>query len=301
MQMQELIYAAALARYQSFTKAAEALFVSQPALSQAIRRLEERLGVKLFVREPSCVYMTEAGEVFVREAEQILRMTDRLTETMRTYQQTKELNIGISAFYGEHYLPKIIPVFHALCPDVKLVITEDVSHQLELHAEENRVDVSLVPFPLSVTTLACRILKEEQLYLALPQDHPYAKTHPPMTEVHLNDFRDERWILSKKTQRITQTAMRFFDVAGFAPNIVYETLNWATILNMICVGEGIGFIPDVVLESAEQRGVVCYRLAGDCGQRNYAAVYREDNPRRREILLFIDACSRVLCEAVEKA
>ena len=293
MQMQEMMYAVSVAHHQSFTKAAEALFVSQPALSQAIRRLEKRLGVKLFVREPNSVYPTEAGLVFVREAEQILRMTDRLSETMRMYLHTQELNIGISSFYGEHYLPKIIPEFHALCPDVKLVITEDVSAQLEILAEENRVDVSLVPFPLSVTSLACRILKEEQIYLALPHDHPYAATHPAMTEVHINDFRNERWILSKKTQRITQTAMRFFEAAGFDPNIVYETLNWATILNMIHIGEGIGFIPDVILDSAEQSGVVCYRLAGGWGQRNYAAIYREEHPKRKEIQLFIEACIRV--------
>ena len=133
MQLQEMRYAVAVMEHRSFTKAADALFVSQPALSQSIGRLEHELNTILFIRDRNHLYPTQAGILFVEEAKRILQMADDLRETMRGLCRTTTLSVGISNYYGQHYLPKIVPRFHEQCPEINVTFTEEIINDLSGH------------------------------------------------------------------------------------------------------------------------------------------------------------------------
>ena len=125
MQLQEMRYIVTLAEQKNFSRAAKILYVSQPALSQAIKRLEEQLGVTLFVREVNNVYPTEAGSFAVKHAKTILEMTDYLTEGLNQFRDVNCLHIGISNNYNKYYRTVSYAIyqtcfrFKKLCRSVK--------------------------------------------------------------------------------------------------------------------------------------------------------------------------------------
>ena len=293
MQLQEMRYAVAVMEHRSFTKAADALFVSQPALSQSIGRLEHELNTILFIRDRNHLYPTQAGILFVEEAKRILQMADDLRETMRGLCRTTTLSVGISNYYGQHYLPKIVPRFHEQCPEINVTFTEEISLTLETLTVDKRLDLAMVPFPIMKEELQSSVLKEEELYLALPEFHPWAQTHEPLTMVSLSDFKDDGWVFLNKKQRVAALAYQLCEVAGFSPRVTFETMNWDTVINMISIGMGIGFVPDVILPLSDMQKIRCYRIAGGIAHRSYAAVWRADSPKLREIDCYIKACQSV--------
>jgi len=293
MQLQEMRYVVTLAEQKSFSKAAKILYVSQPALSQSIKRLEEQLGVTLFVREVNNVYPTEAGSFAVKHAKTILEMTDYLKDGLNQFRDVNCLHIGISTNYNKYYLPKIIPLFKTMCPDVKIEITEEKSQTLEQMTKEGKLDLCMLPSPFIYPELEHTVIKKEEILLALPTDHPYNRSHPSDTHVNLLDFKDENWIFLNRTHRFTMIALHICDVVGFHPNIIFESTSMDTVVNMIRVGEGIGFVADAVSFINPPDGMRFYHITGEEVYRDYAVVYQESSAKLREIQDFIRVCRTV--------
>ena len=109
--LREMKFAVTLAKARSFSNAARELYISQPSLSQAIKTLETELAVTLFDRKSATLRLTTAGELFVREATEILAMSDALEKDMRALSQSQTVSFGISPFYGRYYLPGCLPQF----------------------------------------------------------------------------------------------------------------------------------------------------------------------------------------------
>ena len=293
MQLQEMRYIVTLAEQKNFSRAAKILYVSQPALSQAIKRLEERLGVTLFVREVNNAYPTEAGSFAVKHAKTILEMTDYLTEGLNQFRDVNCLHIGISNNYNKYYLPKIIPTFKAMRPDIKVDITEEKSQILEQMTNEGKLDLCMLPSPFFYPELEHTVIKKEEILLALPSEHPYNHSHPSGTQVDLLDFRNENWIFLNRTHRFTRIALHICDVVGFQPNIIFESTSMDTVVNMIRVGEGIGFVADAVSFINPPDGIRFYHIAGEEVYRDYAVIYKKSAAKIREIQDFIHACRTV--------
>ena len=122
--LKDIEYIRAVAREGSFSAAAASCFISQPALSLAVKRLEQELGVSLFERSTHSVKLSTAGELFLSEGENILMLSSQLKERMVGLSQLKKGNIrmGISTFYSSYYLTRNLPSFYRLHPGIKIDI-----------------------------------------------------------------------------------------------------------------------------------------------------------------------------------
>lgn len=137
--LREMKFAVTLAKARSFSNAARELYISQPSLSQAIKTLETELAVTLFDRKSATLRLTTAGELFVREATEILAMSDALEKDMRALSQSQTVSFGISPFYGRYYLPGCLPQFKKNHPGVTVNVTECSSNDLEVLLSEKRL------------------------------------------------------------------------------------------------------------------------------------------------------------------
>lgn len=166
MLLRHLNYFLAVAQYQSFTRAAHALHVSQPALSQQVRQLEDQLGAQLFDRNGRTVRLTDAGEVYLRYARQALQ---DLEEGRRAIHDVSDLSRGslrvaVAPTFTSYLIGPLVEAFHRRYPNVRLVMQEMLQERVETQLVEDELDIgiafekptsSAVEFqPLLVETLA---------------------------------------------------------------------------------------------------------------------------------------------------
>lgn len=285
MQLKDIEYIRAIAREGSFSAAAASCFISQPALSLAVKRLEQELGVSLFERSTHSVKLSTAGELFLSEGENILMLSSQLKERMVGLSQLKKGNIrmGISTFYSSYYLTRILPSFYRLHPGIKIDIVEDNSRNLEEMALKEEVDFSLIPLPLfHETALEYEILQQEQILFAIPAASPLRfKLKSSLSNdfpfLELSDAREENFIFLKPQQRFYRMGMELCREAGFSPKILYELTSWDAINMLIGCGMGVGFVPELVTERTQKniRQPIYCRILNQNTTRSYAVVYKK--------------------------
>ena len=159
-------------RLQSFSKAAQALGTTQPAVSLAIRELESHYGTKLFERMNRRVYLTPAGEALYQQAQNILRGFQQAEEQLR--QAPARLRVGANVTLGAARLPALLAQFRQRCPQVRLSALVANSREIEEGLLENRLDLGLVDnLTFSQHLRALPLFQEDMAALAVPGS-PYA-------------------------------------------------------------------------------------------------------------------------------
>ncbi|CAI6085701.1 LysR family transcriptional regulator [Cohnella sp. JJ-181] len=283
MQLRDIQYALMVAKELSFSKAAQKLSVSQPALSQCIKKLELELHAPLFFRENHTLKLTAAGELFVKEGGEILKRSQQLTQEISIIAGKREdnLRIGISPFYGNHYLPRMIPAFRRQHPQVKLDIVESYSANLEELIVNDELDFCMLPLPLHHREIEHLPIYQEQILLAIPPQHRlHAHLTPAMSNglpfMDLRLARNEPFVFLKPEQKFTSMGLRLCEEAGFEPQIVFETMNWDTVNALVATGMGVGFVPEILIGTTVTGEPPTYcRILAENTTRSYVVAYKK--------------------------
>jgi len=230
-----------LASELHFRRAAERLFVSQPALSKQVQRLEEKTGGALFERTRRKVVLTEAGRVLIPLAERLLRDSqaalDRVREAAEGRAGTLRIGFGIAS--ASEILPQTILRFRNSYPAVEIQM-RDMSTPAQTRALlEEQIDIGIIRLPVARPELSSLPLTRERLVVAVPRATPYR------SKVGLACLRDKPFLLIARAASTT-----FYDHvlavcrrAGFIPEIIQETNETFTILNLVRAGLGVSLVP----------------------------------------------------------
>lgn len=173
MTLQVLKYLIALARYQHFSRAAKACFVSQPTLSVAIQKLEDSLNVSLFERYKSQVALTAVGEEIVEQAKTVLRESALIEQIAASSQDplTGPLRLGSILTVGPYLLPRLVPKLNKLAPNMPLEIQEDFTENLDRKLHEGELDAIILAEPFNRPNTLKKKLYEEKFVALLPKKH----------------------------------------------------------------------------------------------------------------------------------
>jgi len=146
MEMAQLEYFSSVVQEKSFSKAADKVFRTQPAVSIAIRRLEEEIGLPLLDRTQKTPVLTEAGQVVYDYAQRILGLRDQVGQAIAELQTLKRgrVRVGANESTSLYLLPELILTFRENHPDVKVEIFRHVSHRLPREVLERNVDFALM-------------------------------------------------------------------------------------------------------------------------------------------------------------
>ena len=177
MTLNELRYIVAVAHERSFGRAAQRCFVSQPALSVAIQKLEEELGTRLFERGKAEVSVTPVGERIVEQAQKVLEEAARVKELAQAgrNQLSGPLRLGAIYTVAPYLLPDLIPALHELAPQMPLEIEENLTENLEAALKSGRVDAAIVALPFDPPGIVTEFLYEEPFRIVVPRGHKWAK------------------------------------------------------------------------------------------------------------------------------
>ncbi len=250
MELTQLRYFLAIARHLSFTRAAEALPVSQPSLTAQIRKLERELGVALFTRTTRRVQLTAAGEDFVRAAQQILNLVQAAEQEMHEFSGLKrgKVVLGTIPTVGAFSLPPLLAEFHRKFPGIELSIQEDGSDVLMDLLLNEAIDLAVVTAPEAHPSgvLERRRLLVDEMVLLVPGDHRLAKRQ----SVALKELAEEQFVLFKPGYGLRRIVLDACQEAGFQPTIGFDSNQRETIYGMVEQGFGIAMLP----QSGLQRG-----------------------------------------------
>jgi DNA-binding transcriptional LysR family regulator len=166
----------AVAKHLSFTRAADALYMTQPAVTFQIKQLEEQFNTRLFERRHGSISLTAAGELVLPYAEKILtlsgEMETRLGEMSGEMRGT--LLVGASTTIAEFMLPRILGEFNARYPQVRARLSVANSESIESRVAEHALDVGLIEAPAKLSGLACKVCGEDSLQVICAPDYPLA-------------------------------------------------------------------------------------------------------------------------------
>ena len=167
----------AVAKQMSFTKAAEVLYMTQPAVTFQIKQLEEHFNTRLFERGHGRISLTPAGEVVLKYAEKILGMSQELETRVRemTGRLSGPLLIGASTTIAEFLLPPVLGEFKAQHPEVQAKLTVANSEAIENRVAEHTLDLGLIEAPSHLPTLLTEVCCEDELQVIVIPSHPLAK------------------------------------------------------------------------------------------------------------------------------
>lgn len=250
------------AQYMNITKAAKALFLTQPALTRNIHQIEEELGVPLFRRAHRRISLTEAGECFLAEAKLTLQQLDHsITAAQKASRgELGKLIIGCTSMAGLVGVPRLVQRFRERFPGPMIVLQELDSAGLEPALRRGTIDVALLYGSLTGEDYGVKLLREDRFMIAVPQNHRLAKQR----RVKLLDFANETFIMPRYSVGDTATSEILAEChrAGFHPQSTQSILATSaqSSLGLVSVGIGVLLIPSA-LRPFSRKGVV-FRAIG---------------------------------------
>ena len=284
-------YFVAIVDEGSLTKAAEHLYVSQPSLSQYLKRLEANLGVELFDRSASPLRLTYTGERYYQYVLQMMKLDENIRREFQDIknQTSGRLRLGVALWRGACLLPDVFPSFHRQYPDIHIELTEGRSVQLESALMNDKIDLAVMNLPrtLDYSKLVSEVVCEERILIAAPTQHPYVASLELVTHIPL--------ILTKPGQNLTHEVKHALGKSHIEPDLLMETANLTTAINLTAQGIACAFVPEEGAKVCQHPGAVTY-FAVDSPDLvwDLAAVYRKDTYLTRLSQLFIDVMKQQL-------
>jgi LysR family hydrogen peroxide-inducible transcriptional activator len=240
MSLTELKFIVAVAQERNFRRAAEKCFVTQPALSLAIKKLEEELNVIIFERSRSDVSMTEIGEKIVEQAGKVLEETARIKQLaeLGKNQLKGALKLGMIHSVGPYLLPEIIPILRKSAPDMPLEVEENLTANLETQLKNGVIDAAIIALPFDVAGLQYKALYDEEFDVVVPVTHHWAKRK----QINPSELSDEKVLLLNSghcfSNQVTQACPELSRKGE-----VLQGNSLETIRNMVASNLGITVLP----------------------------------------------------------
>jgi DNA-binding transcriptional LysR family regulator len=251
MELRHLRYFLAVAQAGSFTRAALALGIQQPPLSQQIRDLEHELGYPLFRRLARGIELTEAGAVFLEEAVAIVAAVKRgVARASHVAQGTAgSLALGFTSSAVMHrFAPDLIRRYREANPGVELTIHENNAAAVTEAVATRRLDIGFIRRPVfEHSEIAHHVVAQERLLLALPAGHPIAERAlgSGRNKVRLRDLAGDAFILVRRpgAPGMYGDLIEACRKMGFSPRVVAEVSQMLTNLTLVAAGVGVTVVP----------------------------------------------------------
>lgn len=290
MEMHQLRYVVGVARAGNFSRAAEQCHVSQPSLSQQIRKLEEELGERLFDRMKREAKPTAHGEAFLRRASRILEEVDAAKREAADARNLLRgtVTLGVLPTIAPYLLPDALAGFSAKHPGVEIVVQEDTTARLVKMALACEVDFAFASEPVRDERLEVRPLLTEELLLALPPGHPLTRKRA----VCPSDLDGERLIVMQDGHCLGGQVLGFCDRRGLRPRVSFRSAQLETIQALVCAGMGISLIPAMAARG-DRKGLPEYRaLSAPKPERRIVALWSRQRPPGRGAAEFLNIITR---------
>jgi LysR family hydrogen peroxide-inducible transcriptional activator len=257
MELHQLRYFCTAVAVGSFTGASELEGISQPSLSQQIRKLEQTVGAPLFTRLGRRTRLTPAGEVLHEHAKEILRHSREASQRIRQLGQSVSgpLRVGAIPTVLPYLLAPRLTDFVALYPEVQVELKEETTTELVKQLQHGDLDVILIALPLRVSEAVCSELVRDPLMLAVPESHPLAG----QVAAQINTVQQERLLLLREGHCFRGDVLTACTRARAEFHATFESDSLATIFSLVAAELGVSIVP--AMSAPHSSGCVLLPLA----------------------------------------
>jgi LysR family cyn operon transcriptional activator len=241
VELRHLRYFLAVAKNRNFSQAAEDLHVSQPALSQQIRQLEEELGTPLFNRLGRCVTLTTAGKVFdeyAHDALQAIKWGQQQIDELQNLQHGT-LRIGVIHTFNTSLIPPIVASFYSSYPAIRISVEEGPTQIIENNLCSGHLDMGVAFHPALTADIEAEPLFEEEFVLVVRKNHPLASKEA----VPFKELRDLPLILVNENMATRRMINRFFAEANLKATVHVEASTIEVIMRIIAQSDLASIVP----------------------------------------------------------
>lgn len=276
MELRQMRYAVMIAQHGNFRHAAEHLYISQSALSQQIKKLEEELGEMLFERHSSGVSLTEPGERFVKKAQGVLERAEEAKSAVKPDEDalSGQLSIGWVPTINSNFFGSLTQDIRTNNPDVSLKINEGQPEYLINQLNLGHVDHLVLTGPVDQSEFAIQKLGTESFKLAIP--HTWKFTNPP--KENPDQLSDRPFLALQEGHSYRKQSFVFRDDNEIEPDLTYEGNCYHKLIKLVETGAGYTFIPELFGEASEDHAIRLHNVT-DPPSRKIFLVRRESRHR----------------------
>ena len=281
MNIRDLQYIIAVAESRHFGRAAERCFVSQPTLSGQIKKLEEELGVAIFERTNRSVEITPVGESILVHARQVMEQVDAIQQTALASRDplSGPLRIGAIPTISPYLMPLILSPIKKQHPQMKLVLSEEITDMLIARLLNHEIDAALLATPVDEQGIASLPLFDEPFWIAYPRKHRFYDKE----RITLRDLNNENLLLLSEGHCLAQQAMDVCHIRDRQQGEMADlrAASLETLIQLVRAGSGVTLVPALAMQGswATGSGVVAQPLNIANAYRRVSLVYRQSFPR----------------------
>jgi LysR family hydrogen peroxide-inducible transcriptional activator len=291
--LRHLRYLAALAQHRHFGRAAEACFVTQPALSMQIRDLEKELGVELVERRPNDVVLTDLGAEVARRADGVLVATRDLVDFAQHRGRVLSgyLQLGIIPSLAPYVLPKILPALQRRFPELRIDLRETQTKVLVDELSRGALDAVMLALPVTEPDIETIRLFDDAFLLAVPAADPRSES----ARVTPGDIDQSRLILLEDGHCLRDQALAYCTSAHRGAAMGLGATSLATVMQMVANGYGITLVPKVAVDvEVRDERVKLLRFAAPEPGRTVGLAWRRTSPRKVDFVALGQLVSETL-------
>ena len=254
MNLQQIEYLLSLNKHRNFSSAAEASFVTQPAMTIQIKKLEDELGVVLFDRTKKPLMVTDVGEDIIDQARTILREIHKIKDIADAFNSdlSGKLKVGIIPTIAPYLIPLFINSFAEKYPGIILDIQEAITDDILASLKEGEIDVGIIVTPYSMSGIISEPLYYEKFFAYVSKEHPlYKKRKLETTDIDLNDI----WLLKEgncfRNQIINICSSEQQEIVH--SNFQYESLSIDALIRIVESRKGFTVIPELAVDDLDEK------------------------------------------------
>lgn len=291
MTLTELKFIVSVARERNFRRAAEKCFVTQPALSLGIKKLEDELGLLIFERGRNEVAVTEVGEKIIEQANRVLEEADRIKElaAQGNDQLVGPIKLGVIYSTGPYLLPEIIPVLRETAPQMPLDVEENLTANLEIQLKSGMIDAAIIALPFDIPGIRVQPLYDESFVVAVPVQHPWAKRKAISAE----ELSNEKVLLLNSGHCFSNQVVQACPQLSRKGEVMQGN-SLETVRNMVASNLGITVLPcSAVIERYSNPLVKVVPFQSPPPIRRIALAWRKSYGREQAIEKIVEAIEQI--------
>ncbi|MGE6612582.1 LysR family transcriptional regulator [Peribacillus sp. NPDC076916] len=278
---------------RNFSRAAEELHMTQPAVSQQIQQLEKHVGAKLLLRTNKSVQLTKAGEIVYLHAKEITGLYKRMSMLVNELnnEPTGLLKIGASYTFGEYVLPHILArmknLFPNIFPSVQIGNTRDIAKAITSH----EIDVGIVEGEISLRNIYIKSVSTDQMYIVAGGKYPIYFNK----EVTRRQVEQENWIVREEGSGTREATETLFQSLQIRPTKLMEFGSTQLIKEAVEAGLGISYLSELTVKKERMLGTIqVLNVKGTPIKRNFSVITESVELHTKSMNLFIELIEKYL-------
>lgn len=287
--LRQLHYLKLLAEHASFSRAAEAAHVSQPALSAGVQELEKILGAPVVERTRGNVQLTAVGAEAVKRAEDVLARTEDLVEAARNAGKplSGRFRLGVIPTVAPFLLPARLPDLREAYPKLRLFIREDLTPRLVAALKAGHLDAAVIALPYTAHGVDHARIGDDEILAAAPAGHALAGEGP----LSPGSLKADDLILLEDGHCLRDQALAACNIEAPKGDDVFAATSLHTLVQMVSSGLGVSFLPEMAVRAglADMPGVVVRPISARAPRREIVVAWRTGSSRAAEAKLLAEA------------